>query len=199
MKEALLVIDVQKIYTESDSNLCCVGNDKTIENINKLIDNFTKRNELIIMVRHMHKKDGSDLGRMFDFAGESEDFNFKEDSNEVKYAENLKRPKNVIEITKNRYSAFKNTDLDRILKKHKVKKVVICGFMTNFCCESTAREAHDMDYFVDFIIDATGCPDLPSLTQNQIKKVVSETLANGWAVMLTTDEYIKQKRGEACH
>ena len=37
MKEALIVIDVQNIYTSSESDLFVKGNSKIISNINKLI------------------------------------------------------------------------------------------------------------------------------------------------------------------
>jgi len=53
--------------------------------------------------------------------------------------------------------------------------------MTNFCCESTARDAHDRDYYVDFIIDATGTPGLEKLNQEQIKLVSAQTLSAGYA------------------
>ena len=37
--------------------------------------------------------------------------------------------------------------------------------MTNFCCESTARYAHDVDFHVDFISDATGTPGTDNLSE----------------------------------
>ena len=50
--------------------------------------------------------------------------------------------------------------------------------MTNVCCETTARAAHDKDYFVDFIADATGAPDLgPKFTREKIIEAVSATLS----------------------
>jgi nicotinamidase-related amidase len=154
MKKALLVVDAQKVYTSNDSDLHCPDSTKTIERINKLIREFQERREPIIMIRHVHKVDGSDLGRMFDFSGEpEEDFNFKEGSEEVEYDGQLHRPQTAREIIKNRYSAFEGTDLEKFLKREGIDGVVICGFMTNFCCDSTARCAHDKDYFVDFIIE----------------------------------------------
>jgi ureidoacrylate peracid hydrolase len=63
--------------------------------------------------------------------------------------------------------------------------------MTNFCCESTARDAHDRDYDVDFIIDATGTPDLGKLNQEQIKLASAQTLFAGYANVLKTKEFLK--------
>jgi nicotinamidase-related amidase len=191
MNKALIVLDVQKIYTESESEMYCEGAKKTVKNINALIESFDSKNQLIVLVRHIHKIDGSDLGHLFDFEGEPEDdFNFKEGSNEVEYDVNLKIPKNAKHLVKNRYSAFMNTNLNEILKAKKIGKVIICGFMTNFCCESTAREALDRDYYVDFIIDATGTPGTDNFDQKKIKEVVVEILSAGFSRVIKTKELI---------
>lgn len=188
MKQALLVIDAQKIYTDSESELFCEDCENTIKNINTLIEKFNDNNEPIFYIRHIHNVDGSDLGRMFDFAGDFEDFNFKANSKEVEYDELLIRNPDSKEILKTRYSAFVNTDLEKELRDLGIEKVIICGFMTNFCCESTARHAHDLDFFVDFIADATGCPSLDTMDEEKIKDVVRENLSNGFAVVMDLSE-----------
>lgn len=194
MATALLVIDAQNIYTQPDYELCCKDTERTIGHINELVARFEKMKQPIIFVRHIHKKDGSDLGRMFDFAGEPEEgFNFKEGSQEVEYDIRLQRPKDSVEIVKNRYSAFVGTTLDSLLQKNKVKRVVICGFMTNFCCDSTARDAHDRDYYVDFVVDATGTPGTDNLSQSEIRKTVAELLGAGYANIQTTSQCLKTK------
>ncbi|MFX1478234.1 MAG: cysteine hydrolase family protein [Promethearchaeota archaeon] len=193
MKTVLLVIDAQKIYTNSDSELFCKDSKKTIAKINNLISKFVSLKLPIIFVRHIHKADGSDLGRMFDYLGEVvTEFDFKEGTEEVDYDPNLNRVKNSFEVVKNRYSAFKNTELLDLLKRLNIENIVICGFMTNFCCESTAREAHDMDYFVEFIVDATGTPGTDSFDQKEIRKMVGDSLKNGFAKVITTARYLKK-------
>ncbi|MCK5017702.1 MAG: cysteine hydrolase [Candidatus Peribacteraceae bacterium] len=191
MNEALLVIDTQKIYTNPDSELYCEESDKALDNINLLISSFANKNKLIIMVRHIHKADGSDLGRMFDFAGPTEEFDFVEGTTEVEFSEGVEIHSNSHEIHKTRYSSFVGTKLMNLLNENQIKKVVICGFMTNFCCESTSRDAHDRDLYVDFIIDATGCPDLEHSNQDEIKHHVKEIMESGFAVVLTTKEYLE--------
>lgn len=194
MKTALLVIDAQKVYTRRESELYCKDSRSTIARINSLIEKFQSDKAPIIYIRHVHKKDGSDLGRMFDYTGEpEEDFNFKEDSEEIEYDERIIRDKQAIEIVKNRYSAFAGTDLHARLKKVGVTDVVICGFMTNFCCESTARDAHDLDYFVDFVVDATGTPGTDKLDEKEIRKVVSELLGSGFSRVMSTRKFLKSK------
>ena len=193
MKIALLVIDPQKIYTAGDSDMFCESSAATIGRVNRLIESAQSRDQLIVLVRHVHKRDGSDLGRLYDFTGEAEDdFDFKEGSSSVEYDSRLLRPGSAIEITKNRYSAFAGTDLSEILVAHKVTKLVICGFMTNFCCESTARDALDRDYYVDFIVDATGTPGTEHYDEDQIRTIVADLLSSGFANVYSTERYLQQ-------
>lgn len=193
MKEALIVLDAQRIYTDKESELYCKEAGKTIDNINSLIQQMTNRGQFIILVRHIHRLDGSDLGRLFDYTGEAEeDFNFKEGSQEVEFDKRLIRAANAVELRKNRYSAFAGTNLEDILKQNSIKKVIICGFMTNFCCESTARDALDRDFYVDFVIDATGTPGTDKFNQKQVREVVSELLASGFARVLRTRAILSQ-------
>ena len=52
---------------------------------------------------------------------------------------------NDIIIKKRRFSAFYNTELETVLKNIRgwgqIDTVIICGTVTNVCCESTARDA----------------------------------------------------------
>lgn len=187
---ALLVIDAQNVYTSPDSELHCQGANKTIARVNAVIADAQQRRDLIVVIRHVHRQDGSDLGRMFDFLGEAEpDFNFKEGTNEVELDPALDAPKNAIQMTKNRYSAFVGTPLHETLKSKKTDSVTICGFMTNFCCEATARQAHDLDYYVDFITDATGTPGTEKQTQSELRTRVADTLQAGYARCWTTKRW----------
>ena len=193
MKTALLVVDAQTIYTNRESEMYCKDATATIKRINDLIKIFQQKEWPVVFVRHVHRIDGSDLGRMFDYTGEAEAvFNFKEGTKEVEFDKRLIRPKNVVEVVKTRYSAFTGTDLNSKLKEADVDTVVVCGFMTNFCCESTSREAHDLDYFVDFIVDATGTPGTDNMTEKEIRKVVGELLGAGFARVATVREYAKE-------
>ena len=58
-------------------------------------------------------------------------------------------------VTKHRYSAFYNTDLDTILRSHGVRTIVATGVSTNVCVETTVREAFVRDYYVVLVADAT--------------------------------------------
>jgi len=85
-------------------------------------------------------------------------------------------------IDKSRYDAFFGTDLDEQLRHSNVTDIVICGVMTNCCCETTAREAFVRDYRVFFVADATA-------TINDELHVASlKNLAYGFAYIVNTKD-----------
>ena len=59
-------------------------------------------------------------------------------------------------IDKVRYSAFLpiSSTLDADLKARGIDTVIITGTVTNVCCESSARDAHMLNYKVFFVSDA---------------------------------------------
>jgi ureidoacrylate peracid hydrolase len=67
----------------------------------------------------------------------------------------LQPKKGDVVVTKHRYSAFHNTDLDLVLRSNGVRSVILTGVVTNVCVETTAREAFVRDYYVVAVED--GC------------------------------------------
>ncbi|MFN4155847.1 MAG: cysteine hydrolase family protein [Paracoccaceae bacterium] len=191
MAKALIVIDVQNVYTLPASPLFCEDNGRAIDNINTLITTAQKAGDKIIYVRHVHQADGSDAGRMFDFTGTVEEIGFVAGSLEAEYDPRLLQVTGAAEILKQRYSCFIGTGLHEMLQAGGVDTIIVTGFMTNFCCETTARHGHDLDYYVDFPMDATGCPHLSeSATQDRIKEIVGASLAAGYARVGTTADLL---------
>lgn len=60
-------------------------------------------------------------------------------------------------IVKNRYSAFVGTNLDLILRSKGITNLLIAGFTTNVCVESTARDGFMKDYRTITLSDCTAC------------------------------------------
>lgn len=65
-----------------------------------------------------------------------------------------------IVITKHGVSAFAGTPLDQILRARNISAVALCGLVTHYAVDSTAREAHDRGYGVIVLKDgcASGAP-----------------------------------------
>jgi len=193
MTRALLLIDVQKIYTTKGSPFYVEGHEAAIANINRIIDASVSAGDLIIYVRHQHRADGSDAGRMFDYTGTKSEIGFVENTELVELDPALKIVEPAMHLTKHRYSCLAGTKLAAKLRQKNIDTIVVTGFMTNFCCETTARHAHDADFYVDFIMDATGCPDLSeTVTQDRIKEIVAASLSNGFARVQSTSDFLRR-------
>jgi nicotinamidase-related amidase len=84
-------------------------------------------------------------------------------SEEVEYDDRLLSPNGAVELTKSRYSCFVNTPLQQLLDEQGVNTVVIC-------CDSMARDALGRDYYVEFILDATGTPETETMDEGPSEK-----------------------------
>lgn len=58
---------------------------------------------------------------------------------------------------------FTGTALAEILAARGVDHLTICGYMTNVCCDTTARQALHMGLGATILHDATGVPAQPSV------------------------------------
>lgn len=96
-------------------------------------------------------------------------------------------------IAKPSYGAFTGTTLDFVLKNLKVDTVIICGTMTNYCCGTTAREAHGHGYKVVFGSDINSTDD-PTLQEAELK-----TLRRGFALVLTKDQIKEALLGKGAY
>lgn len=197
---ALLVIDVQREYFDEDGPAFVEHATDIVPAINRLIDAFHRLRLPVVFVRHAHRADGSDAGRMGDFSAPDGEDSFVEGTPRAELIPELHRePKDVV-VVKRRYSSFLGTDLEAILHTAGVRAVVICGLMTSFCCETTARDAHGRDYEVLFVADAVEGPDLedPSGRPVPHDAVLAHTLtalAAGFAEIVTTSEVIVRLGG----
>ncbi len=67
-------------------------------------------------------------------------------------------------IQKHLPGSFTNTPLEEELRKHGVERVIVSGFMTQMCCDTTTREAAQRGFKVGFKVtllsDATAAMDV---------------------------------------
>ncbi len=83
------------------------------------------------------------------------------------------RPRDVL-IDKQLPGSFTNTQLDEWLKRVEADTVSVAGYMTQMCCDTTARQAFHRGYQVEFLGDATGT--LP--VENAAGSATAEELHN---------------------
>jgi len=191
---ALLVIDAQNEYFKEYGSLYTPNAQLCEDNLKRLINKFKEKGLTVIFIQHLHKPDGSNVGRMGDF---DQTPIFIEGSDGAKILQSLSVDSSDMVIRKNRYSSFIGTNLHDYLQAKGIDTVVISGLMTNYCCLSTAFNASDLDYKTIVAIDAVQGPDMPDLgygkiPQEQVKNVVATTLLFGVADVIATKELINQ-------
>jgi ureidoacrylate peracid hydrolase len=72
------------------------------------------------------------------------------------------QPSDIV-ISKPRYSAFYNTNLDSTLRARGIRTLVFTGIATNVCVESTLRDGFFLEYFGVVLHDATHAAGPPSM------------------------------------
>jgi nicotinamidase-related amidase len=183
-QSALLVIDMQRFFLDPASPTFTDGGLAILPTVKRLIAAFRQADRPVVYTRHVHHPAGLDLGLMgwwwegqcLEGAPESE-----------VHAELAPRPGEKV-VLKHRYSAFYNTDLDTVLRCLNVADLVVCGVMTNLCCESTARDAFYRDYRVFVPADGTA-------TVNEEMHLASlMNLAFGFAYVTTSEAIVDQLR-----
>ena len=88
-------------------------------------------------------------------------------------------------IHKSGYDAFNGTDLKELLLNLGVDTVVVCGTMTNLCCETTARVAFVNNFNVIFLSDGN------ATSTREFHEATIKTLQFGFAAIKTCDEFVK--------
>jgi len=194
-RTALLVVDVQREYFDPEGPAFVEHAADIVTNVNLLIDAFRAHGLPIVFMRHEHRADGSDAGRMGDFSAPDEEDSFVAGTPRVELIPELHaRPADVV-VVKRRYSSFLGTDLEAILRTAGVRAVVVCGLMTSFCCETTARDAHGRDYEVLFVADANEGPDLEDpqgrpVPHDVVLAATTTALGAGFAEIVTSAEVV---------
>ncbi|MER5388813.1 isochorismatase family cysteine hydrolase [Saccharopolyspora sp. NPDC002686] len=79
---------------------------------------------------------------------------------------------------KHTYDSFAGTELDYALRCRGVRTLIVCGTLTNFCCESTARSAFSLGYHVVFgsDVNATDNADAQRATLRTMRRGVGRVL-----------------------
>ena len=177
-KNALIVIDMQQGFDDPRNgprnNPACEAN------VLALLESWRSSGQPVVLVRHDSTKQGSPLA-----PGQS--------GNDLKRG--IDGPHDLF-VTKTVNSAFYGTpDLDAWLKQEDINAITICGIMTNFCCETTARMGGNLGYDVTFVIDATATFDKTDMdgvviSADQIARTTAANLNGEFATVRSTAEVL---------
>ena len=83
-----------------------------------------------------------------------------------------------LRVRKRTPDAFLRTELQAQLARRDVRHLVVCGFASEFCVDTTVRSAAAKGYELTLAADAHTTHDKPHATGLQIRTHENETLAN---------------------
>jgi nicotinamidase-related amidase len=82
-------------------------------------------------------------------------------------------------------SGFANTDLDLLLKKHGIHKLIIVGLIAHTCVEATIRFAAELGYEVTMVKDATA-----DYSDVEMHAALDVNIPNYATAIVTTNEVV---------
>jgi len=177
-KTALLVIDMQRHFCDPESSFFVPGSDKLAGKLRTLVDAFSKNNRPIIFTRHIDSKEEDNLMLRW----WSEQIREEDPMSEVM---GILEPRKGTTVIKHQYDGFLNTVLQEILLTNGVRQVVVCGVLTNLCCETTARSAFMRGFEVFFVKDGT------ATFKQAMHEASLLNLSYGFAVLTTIQDVVK--------
>jgi isochorismate hydrolase len=177
-RACLLVIDMQNYFVHPDGSSLLENGKDLVPPLKEFIGVCRENSIPVIFTRHMHHKDGKDVGILGEWWGD----NIYEGTWESEIVDELRPEEGELVIHKNRYSAFRGTGLEEDLRKMGIEDVIIAGVMTNICCETTARDAFMRDLTVHFLADGNASAN------EEMHMSSLRNLAFGFAIVKTIAE-----------
>jgi nicotinamidase-related amidase len=143
-ESALVIIDAQNTYREGVMKLD--GVEDALSECRAILERFRAAGRPVFHIRH-DAGPGSPYD-VNDHIGQIADIVAPKDGEPV--------------ITKNYPNSFVGTELDELLKAQGVENLILVGFMTHMCVNSTARGAFSLGYRPVVAASATATRALPS-------------------------------------
>ncbi len=156
---ALLVIDVQQALCSGEFK--AFESERVIARINSVARKFRVAGAPVVMIQHESQ------GELLDFGTEG-----------WQLAEGLDVKPTDVFLRKKATDSFHQTELHALLQERGVKNLVICGFQSEFCVDTTTRRALALGYPVVLVADGHSTLNNSVLSAAQISAHHNETLAN---------------------
>jgi nicotinamidase-related amidase len=178
-KEALLVIDVQNDFFSGAMTITYPSG--SFVNILQAMDAAHAAQIPVVIIQHSNHAPDAKV--------------FKPGSTgwEI-HPEVKKRPHEVL-IEKTLPGSFTNTILDAWLRDHAITSLIISGYVTPMCCDTTSRQAFHKGYHVKFLSDATGTFTITnragSIRDAHLHREVLDIQRAKFSQVLTTAEWIR--------
>ena len=188
-RTAVINVDMQRCFVEG-TPLAPPAGIELAGRINRLTAACREANVLVVHTRCRLEADGSNLGIVpelvppFIYALYTAGAGTGEMHDAVTVADG-----DVI-VDKPRYGAFTGTDLESMLRSRGIDTVVISGIATNICCETTAREASQLDFRVIFLSDGTATQAMNGVSAEDLQRATCASLGQVFAEIATIDDLL---------
>ncbi|GAC1370258.1 MAG: cysteine hydrolase family protein [Ktedonobacteraceae bacterium] len=181
MRPALLVIDVQNEYFAPHGKWVIPEGEEVLARIQELLAAFRAANSPVFHIMHEALDPASPV--------------FRRGSAGAELHPAIETLPGEQKIVKHFPGSFAYTPLEIYLRRAGIDTLVISGYMTHLCCDTTTRQASERNFTTLFAADATGTRDL-NLHGHQVsyRAIQESTLAimNHFATVLTTQEIISR-------
>ncbi len=145
--KALVVVDMQKDFCYKSGALYVEGAERIFDGTAAVIEKARERNMPVIFTQDWHREDDAE------FRVWQKHCIMNTEGAEI--VDELNPKKSDYYVKKRRYSAFFATDLDLLLRELGVRKIYVCGVVTNICVLHTVADAVLRGYEVAVIEDCT--------------------------------------------
>ena len=179
-KRALLVIDVQNEYFTG--KLPVTHPAGSLPNVLSALDAAHEHRVPVVVIQHASPQPDAPV--------------FRKGSKEWElHPEAATRSHDVL-IHKSLPGSFTGTELETWLRDRGVETVVIAGYMTQMCCDTTARQAMHLGFGVEFLSDGTGTlaikNDAGEVSDEELHRAILVTQQMRFSRVMKTGDWIKQ-------
>lgn len=196
-RTALLVIDMQNAFVAPGAALEVPQARGIVANINRLAAEMRALEALVVWVRCTFAPQGRQAWAVYfdHFApgldGERIRASMYAGAEGHAFWHEMDVREGDVVVDKDRFSAFIHgaSDLEELLRSRNIDTVVICGTVTNVCCESTARDAMMRDFRTIMIEDANAARN----DEEHLAGLI--TVARVFGDVMRTDEFLETIRG----
>lgn len=189
-RTALIVVDMQKVFCVEGEGLYVPDTVNIIDKIAWLSALMREHSMPVIYLRHVVRGDGSDTGRMQDLYPNVNEL-LGRDNPAIEIIDALSPQPGDIVVDKLFYSGFHNTDLDAILRMKDIDTLIVCGTVTNVCCETTIRDGVHREYKMIALSDANAAMPYPDMgfgevSAADVQRISLSAMAYEFAEVTTT-------------
>jgi nicotinamidase-related amidase len=197
MKRALLVIDVQNEYFSGLLPITYPQGHLT--NILRVMDAAVAQNIPLVVVQQTFPQPDKPLLKRDIPDWELHFFQHGTPEWEL-HPEVQARPHDLL-IEKHLPGSFTETELEPWLRQQGVDTVVVAGYMTHMCCDTTAKQAVHLGFTVEFLSDATGTLPLSNtagdVTAEELQRAILCTQQMLLSEVISTDAWCDRIAGDA--